>query len=69
VVYNGSFVNGRLVLPIIGYNEQAELERDQDRRKFGLAPKERALDRDDPKGLMVNGLERDADYVALPRRR
>src|ERR1700741_4696817 len=54
VVYNGSFVNGRLLLPSIGYNEQGELERDQDRRKFGLAPKERALDRDDPKGLMVN---------------
>jgi len=65
VVYNGSFVNGRLLLPIIGYSVQGELERDQDRRKFGLAPKERALDRDDPKGLMVNGLEADADYVAF----
>ena len=63
VVYNGSFVNGRMLLPIIGYSVQGELERDQDRRKFGLAPKERALDRDDPKGLMVNGLEPDADFV------
>lgn len=65
VVYNGSFVNGRLLLPIIGYSTNAELERDQDRRKFGLAPKERALDRDDPKGLMINGLEPDADYVTF----
>jgi len=63
VVYNGSFLNGRLVLPSIGYNDHAELERDQDRRKFGLAPKERMRDRDDPKGLAVNGLDRDADYV------
>lgn len=65
VVYNGSFVNGRLLLPILGYSANAELERDQDRRKFGLAPKERALDRDDPKGLMINGLEADADYVSF----
>jgi ABC-type transport system involved in multi-copper enzyme maturation permease subunit len=65
VVYNGSFVNGRLLLPAIGYNPDAELERDQDRRKFGLAPKERLPDRDDPKGLMINGLERDADYVGF----
>ena len=63
VVYNGSFVNGRLLLPSLGYDTQLELERDQDRRKFGLAPKERMRDRDDPKGLMVNGLDKDADYV------
>ena len=65
VVYNGSFVNGRLLLPAIGYNPNAELERDQDRRKFGLVPKERLPDRDDPKGLMINGLDRDADYVSF----
>lgn len=65
VVYNGSFVNGRLVLPAIGYDPHAELERDQDRRKFGLAPKERLPDRDDPKGLRINGLDRDADYVSF----
>ena len=65
VVYNGSFVNGRLLLPSLGYDTQGELERDQDRRKFGLAPKERLRDRDDPAGLMVNGLDKDADYVAF----
>ena len=63
VVYNGTFINGRLLLPMIGYQEQAELERDQDRKKFGLAPKERARDRDDPAGLQVNGLEGDADFI------
>ncbi len=65
VVYNGSFVNGRLVLPGLGDNADTELERDHDRRKFGLAPKERLRDRDDPQGLMVNGLDKDADYVAF----
>lgn len=63
VVGNGSFVNGQLLLPSFGYNAHAELERDQDRRKFGLKPKERLRDRDDPQGLMVNGLDKDADYV------
>ncbi len=63
VVYNGSFVNGRMVLPVLGYRERAELGRDQDRKKFGLTPKERMRDRDDPAGLQVNGLEGDADFI------
>ena len=65
VVYNGSFLNGRQMLPSLGYSEQAELERDQDRRKYGLAPKERMRDRDDPKGLMVSGFGKDADFIAF----
>ncbi|MDQ6628100.1 MAG: hypothetical protein M3Z29_06545 [Pseudomonadota bacterium] len=64
VVYNGSFINGRAVLPSIGYQERAELERDQDRKKFGLAPKDRALDRDDPVGLQTNGIAPDADFIS-----
>ena len=63
VVYNGTFINGLAVLPVIGYQEHGELERDQDRKKFGLAPKERMRDRDDPAGLMVNGLAGDADFI------
>ncbi|MGZ5130731.1 MAG: M1 family aminopeptidase [Caldimonas sp.] len=63
VVYNGTFINGMELLPLIGYRERGELERDQDRKKFGLAPKERMRDRDDPAGLMVNGLESDADFI------
>ena len=63
VVYNGSFINGRVVLPSIGYQERGELERDQDRKKYGLAPKERMRDRDDPLGLQVNGLAPDADFI------
>ena len=63
VVYNGSFINGLAVLPLIGYQERGELERDQDRKKFGLAPKERMRDRDDPAGLQVNGLMGSADFI------
>ena len=63
VVYNGTFINGQGVLPFIGYQEHGELERDQDRKKFGLAAKERLRDRDDPAALQVNGLAPDADFI------
>lgn len=63
VVYNGTFLNGRRMLPSIGYQEGGELERDQDRRKFGLAPKERVRDRDDPVGLQHNDLSNDSDWI------
>ena len=65
VVYNGSFVNGIAVLPRIGYQPQGELITDRDRKKFGLAPKERALDRDDPKGLAENLIATDADWISF----
>jgi ABC-2 type transport system permease protein len=63
VVYNGSFLNGAVVLPHIGYLERAELLRDQDRRKFGLPPKERMPDRLDPAGQLRSGLSDDADFI------
>jgi hypothetical protein len=65
VVANGSFVNGQSVLPYIGYQERGELVDDNDRRKFGLAPKERMRHRDDPVGLGQNGLATDADFVTF----
>jgi len=65
VVYNGSFVNGQAVLPLIGYQERGELVADRDRKKFGLAPKERMRSRDDPVGLGNNGLSNDGDYVTF----
>jgi ABC-2 type transport system permease protein len=63
VVYNGTFINGQHVLPLVGYQERGELSRDQDRKKFGLAPKERMRDRDDPAGLQFNFLEHDSDFI------
>jgi ABC-2 type transport system permease protein len=63
IVANGSFLNGTEILPLIGYVEQAELTLDQDRKKFGLAPKERMRDRDDPVGLQSNGLSPGEDWI------
>jgi ABC-2 type transport system permease protein len=63
VVYNGSFVNGNLLLPGIGYDERGELETDRDRKKFGLAPKERMRDINDPAGLAQNYITQDADWI------
>jgi ABC-type transport system involved in multi-copper enzyme maturation permease subunit len=65
VVYNGSFVNGQFVLPAIGYDERGELSTDRDRRKFGLAPKERMRARDDPLGPLHNYVSHDADFVTF----
>ncbi len=63
VVYNGSFINGRGILPVIGYQENMELARDQDRKKYGLPPKERMRDRDDATGLKSNYIANDADWI------
>jgi hypothetical protein len=63
IVYNGTFLNGRLMLPTIGYQERGELERDQDRKKFGLAPKERMADRDNAAALQANAFGPDADFI------
>ena len=63
VVYNGTFINGRSILPVIGYQEGMELLRDQDRKKYGLEPKERMRDRDDAEGLKSNYISNDADWV------
>jgi ABC-type transport system involved in multi-copper enzyme maturation permease subunit len=65
VVYNGSFVNGLVVLPEIGYSERVELTTDRDRKKYGLPPKERMRDRDDPEGLKYNYLTHAADWIAF----
>ncbi|MEO8485008.1 MAG: M1 family aminopeptidase [Betaproteobacteria bacterium] len=65
VVENGSFVNGVTVLPIIGYQDRAELVSDHDRKKFGLAPKERMRARDDPVGRMQNEITTDADFITF----
>jgi ABC-type transport system involved in multi-copper enzyme maturation permease subunit len=63
VVGNGSFVNGNVVLPIIGYQKQGEITADRERKKFGLPLSERMRDRDDPAGLAENALSTDADFI------
>jgi ABC-2 type transport system permease protein len=65
VEYNGSFVNGQQLLPLIGYQTRGELTADRERKKFGLPPGERARDRDDPAGLAENGIAPDADFITF----
>ncbi|HEY3785447.1 MAG TPA: M1 family aminopeptidase [Steroidobacteraceae bacterium] len=67
VVDNGTFLNGAIgpdttFVPSFGYSEDVELTSDRERRKFGLAPKERAHDLDDPVWRQI-GFIRDADWI------
>jgi len=67
VVDNGTFLNGAIgpetsFVPSFGYLEDVELTSDRERRKFGLAPKERAHDLDDPVWRQI-GFSRDADWI------
>ncbi len=64
VVANGTFFNNE-VLPRIGYQEGCELTDPRDRKKHRLPPRERALARDDPKGLASNFIANDADLVGF----
>ena len=64
VVQNGTFFNNT-VLPHIGYQRQAELTDPRDRKRHGLPAQERALPRDDPKGLANNYIGSDADWVSF----
>jgi hypothetical protein len=62
IVFNGTFFNN-YYFPTIGYNDNAELGDDDDRRKQGLKPKERMLERDDPRGLAQSLFGDDADHI------
>ncbi len=64
VLANGTFFNNTL-LPHIGYQRDAELRDPRDRKQHGLPAQERALPRDDPKGLANNMLGSDADWVTF----
>ncbi|HLL55907.1 MAG TPA: M1 family aminopeptidase [Myxococcaceae bacterium] len=64
LVYNGTFVDSRY-LPGLGYNPQAELSADDDRRKHGLEPKERMADVNDPEARKNTYLNRDSDWVTF----
>ena len=64
VVGNGTFFTNDL-LPHVGYVEAVQLRDDRDRKRHGLAPRERMLARDDPAGIANNYLGADADRVAF----
>jgi len=64
VVGNGTFVNSFL-FPRLGYPEDAELTDDAERKKLGLAPKERMADLDDVKARQRNYVSKDADWTTF----
>jgi len=68
VLGNGTFLNPGLtpetsLIPSFGYDEEAELSSDRDRKEFDLAPKPRKHDLDDKQQIVQNALTRDADFV------
>jgi hypothetical protein len=64
VVGNGTFFNNS-VLPHIGYQPSLELSDPRDRRRHGLPAQERALARDDARGLADNYVSNDADWISF----
>lgn len=64
VVGNGTFINNGW-FPSVGYQEGQELGEDNDRKKYGLEPKERMRDRDDPVGLANNYIRQDSDFISF----
>jgi hypothetical protein len=64
VVDNGTFMNSSL-LPQLGYVEYAELSDDNERKKHGLAPRERMHDIDDAAARQRNYISNDADWIDL----
>ncbi|MGH8713464.1 MAG: ABC transporter permease, partial [Casimicrobiaceae bacterium] len=69
VLDNGTFLNSGLgpdmaLIPSFGYDENAELSSDSERRKFGLPPKPRMHDLDDRAWQQVSALSRDSDFIA-----
>jgi hypothetical protein len=68
VLANGTFLNAGLspettLIPSFGYDESGELASDRERKDFGLAPKPRMHDLDDPRQVQQNALARDADFI------
>lgn len=63
VVFNGTFFNNTEFFPSLGYNSGFELSQDDDRKDHDLKPKERLLERNDPRGLGQSLLGDDADHI------
>jgi ABC-2 type transport system permease protein len=61
---NGTFFHSNN-LPALGYDSRFELEQDNDRKKYGLAPRERMPDLFDKKGLQNNLISLDSDWITF----
>jgi ABC-2 type transport system permease protein len=62
VVGNGTFFSNE-VLPHVGYQRVFELEDDRDRKRHGLAPRERMAAREDERARANNYIANDADWI------
>ncbi|WP_075794581.1 M1 family aminopeptidase [Massilia putida] len=62
VVGNGTFFTNE-ILPHVGYQPTYELEDDRDRKRHGLAPRERMAAREDEAARANNYIANDADWV------
>ena len=62
IVFNGTFFNNQF-FPSLGYNENFELGDDDERKKRKMKPKERMLERNDPRGLQQSLFGDDADHI------
>ena len=65
IIHNGTFINNQAFMPHIGYQEDAELSDERDRKKHGLPAKERKLAREDARGLANNYVSNDADWITF----
>ncbi len=63
VVFNGTFFNSNSYFPSLGYNSGYELSSDDDRKEYSLEPKERMMERDDPKGITQSLFGDDSDKI------
>ncbi|MFP2928778.1 ABC transporter permease/M1 family aminopeptidase [Pyxidicoccus sp. 3LG] len=65
VASNGTFFNNDN-LPRLGYQHDAELSQEKERKQYGLAPKEHLYpDRDDPKAMQDNYIRQDSDFISF----
>jgi hypothetical protein len=63
VVANGTFFSSFSDQPVIGYAKGDELALDNERKKYGLAPRERMASIDDQDARLNNYISNDADWI------
>ena len=65
VVENGTFINSAAYFPHLGYNDGAELQDRNKRRKYGLGEQQRMAPPTDMRARMDNGLNNESDWISL----
>ncbi|HLL03451.1 MAG TPA: hypothetical protein VK539_22900 [Myxococcaceae bacterium] len=64
VVENGTFVNNEM-LPRLGYRDRLELSQEDERRRFGLQPKQLMADVNDLQARMNTYIVSDSDWISF----